>query len=488
MLDATWLHLTAGQRQELADLLTKARNAQHGAPDPDVEAGACRLTAPGLVVRCGKDITPRPIRWLWRRRLAFGRYTELVGYPGVGKTALAMDIIATSTTDGRLPDGTVCEPCDAIVAAAEDEADDVLVPRLIAAGANLARVHFVEGIRRAGSDELAELDLSKVIDFAALRDLFETTKAGLGFIDALDDVLGAKFDGKGLAETRRALAPIRRLAKQTGAAILGLRHPAKRIALGPALNQGNGSIAYSAVARGSMLVTVDPDEPDRRLLLATKSNISRLADTLAFRLECQADEDIPPKVIWDLKPDPRTADDVLADLRSREQANPNDAEAEQSKLKQAEEVVTALLTGEDGRPTWMPVSELERLARQRDVAVMTLRRAKASLDLQYHRDGFGPGSRMLCALLGTTAYTLTSAHVNQYGAAESNPAAEPVASQPSTAPPHTSSSHTRSSEETGARASMEDAPDGLEWADREPPEWLQAELDTEQGDPWEPAA
>lgn len=196
-----------------------------------------------LVVRCAKDITPRPIQWLWRRRLPRGRYVELVGFPGIGKTAVVMHMIARLTTDGRWPDGSVGPSSDVVIVAAEDEAEDVLVPRLIAAGADLARVHFVDGIHRGAREPVEELDLSKAIDFAAVMLLATEVGAGFIYIDALDDVLGQGHDGKGNAETRRALAPVRRLARMTGASVLGLRHPTKRVSVGPALNNGNGSIA-----------------------------------------------------------------------------------------------------------------------------------------------------------------------------------------------------------------------------------------------------
>jgi hypothetical protein len=115
----------------------------------------------------------------------------------------------------------------------------------------------------------------------------------------------------------------------------------------------------------------------------------------------------------------------------------------------------------------MPVSELERLARQQDVAPKTLKNAKARLSLQYQRDGFGPGSQMRCALPGTPPYCPTSRDMGQYGGKRPAPAAEPVAEQVSRPSPHTGPSHTGPSNKTGAGASVADGPDGLELAFRE---------------------
>lgn len=65
----------------------------------------------------------------------------------------------------------------------------------------------------------------------------------------------------------------------------------------------------------------------------------------------------------------------------------------------------------------MPVAELDRLARERGVTAKTLRRAKEQLGLQYQREGFGHGSRMLSALRSTGPYTPTPLDVGEYGGA-----------------------------------------------------------------------
>lgn len=298
------------------------------------------------------------------------------------------------------------------------------------------------------------MDLSKALDFAAIVRTAEETRAGLICVDALDDVLGERHDGKGNAETRRALAPIRVLARQTGATVLGLRHPTKRVALGPALNNGNGSVAYGAVARGSLLVTIDPEDPETRLLMATKSNLSRLAATLRFQLVSDSD-DSPPKIVWKEGEDPRTADRVLADLRAREQENPSDTEQEASKVEHA----TGLLREWLG-DRWLPVSELESLARQRGVAPKTLRRAKEGLELQYHREGFGKGSRLVCGL-PNSPYSPTPRDMGEHGGETEGPGVQLAGEQGDGRGSHTRPSHTRPSARSSGWASMTTADDVL---------------------------
>ncbi len=412
-------------------------------------------TSATLAVRDASTITPKRIAWRWRLRLSVGRYHEIVGFPGIGKTALVMDMIGRLTTGDGWPDGDPCEATDVLIVAAEDEAEDVLVPRLLAAGAALKRVHFVDGIKRG--EHIEELDLSRAFDFAEVRRLVTEKNAGLIYLDALDDVLGGNHDGKGNAETRRALAPIRQLARQTGATVLGLRHPTKRVALGPALNNGNGSIAYGAVCRGSMLVTVDPNDPDTRLLLATKSNISRLAPTLRFKLVGERDDD-PPKISWESGTDNRTADDVLAALRTKEQENPNDTQEELSKVEQAMELLREWL--KDG---WLTVPEVTSRASQQDVSPKTLRRAKENLGLKYQRAGFGKNGVTFCGLPGVP-YTPTPREVGKHGETETAPSPQPLTGEPDAAGIHARPPHARPSEKTAPWASTQ----------------------VEQGDAWEP--
>jgi hypothetical protein len=84
---------------------------------------------------------------------------------------------------------------------------------------------------------------------------------------------------------------------------------------------------------------------------------------------------------------------------------------------------------------WLPVKELGALAQQRGIAQRTLRRAKESLSLQYHREGFA--SRLLCALPNTEPYSATSPEKDTY--ADRNPpsAVQGVESQRDGIPVHT---------------------------------------------------
>src|SRR6476469_6986026 len=96
-----------------------------------------------LIMQCAADIQPEPIEWVWPGRVAIGKQTLVAGEAGLGKSQVAIAMAAAVTRgaawpcdEGRAPVGNV------IFFSAEDGAEDTIVPRLMAAGADLNRVHI----------------------------------------------------------------------------------------------------------------------------------------------------------------------------------------------------------------------------------------------------------------------------------------------------------------------------------------------------------
>jgi hypothetical protein len=152
-------------RERQADLYRPARG-QHrrtppGANDSDKEADWLRpgndatsdsrssVTAvkPSVALIRGDTIKPKPIGWLWRGWLARGKMHILGGAPGTGKTTIGLSLAAIVTQGGVWPDGSRCPaPGQVVIWSGEDDPADTLVPRLMAAGADMAHVHFVDNV------------------------------------------------------------------------------------------------------------------------------------------------------------------------------------------------------------------------------------------------------------------------------------------------------------------------------------------------------
>jgi putative DNA primase/helicase len=99
------------------------------------------------VIRVASDIKAQPITWLWPNRIAIGKQTLVAGDPGLGKSQLTAYLAATVSNGGQWPcaEGRTLRG-SVVIFSAEDDAADTIVPRLIAAGADLRRVQIVEAV------------------------------------------------------------------------------------------------------------------------------------------------------------------------------------------------------------------------------------------------------------------------------------------------------------------------------------------------------
>jgi hypothetical protein len=86
-------------------------------------------------------------------------------------------------------------------------------------------------------------------------------------------ILGAKA-------VRDALQPGRAIARETGAGVLGLMHPRK--AGGTFRDIVQGSHAFNAVSRSSLLLAEDPDNDGGRVLVRGKGNLSQAPSAVQF--------------------------------------------------------------------------------------------------------------------------------------------------------------------------------------------------------------
>jgi putative DNA primase/helicase len=242
-----------------------------------------RLVQPdGVVLTCGSDLTPEPVRWLWPNWLALGKLHILAGAPGQGKTTLAMAMAATVSINGYWPDRTRCAGGNVLVWSGEDDAADTLLPRLLAAGADRARCFFVSGARVDG----------EVQPFDPARDMGQLLAAveKIGGIKLLvvDPVVSAVTgDSHKNTEVRRALQPLVDLAAACDCALLGITHFAKGGQGSDPSQRVVGSVAFTAVARVVLVAAKvkSEDGQDTRILARSKSNIGPDDGGFQYKLE-----------------------------------------------------------------------------------------------------------------------------------------------------------------------------------------------------------
>lgn len=258
--------------------------------DRDTEPTATKRKAPeeqstestsrALQLTPASAIKPRPVRWLWAGRIAVGTLALLAGREGIGKSTLAYWLVA-QITRGKLPGESFGKPRAVLIAATEDSWEHTIVPRLIAARANLDRVYRVAV--RSADDVYVGMNVIK--DLKLLEQAATQVDAGLLLLDPLMSRLGDQDTHKD-SEVRVALEPIVDVADRVGMSVLGLIHHNKSGSTDP-LQLIMGSKAFTAVARSVHTVVIDPDDEDeeRKLFGTPKNNLGRTnLPTLSFTI------------------------------------------------------------------------------------------------------------------------------------------------------------------------------------------------------------
>jgi archaellum biogenesis ATPase FlaH len=274
---------------------------------------------PGVLA---SEVEKSAIDWLWRGRLAYGKLSIVDGDPGMGKGLLGIDITARLTTGRAMPDEEPRarrEPCSVILVTPEDEPNDTIVPRLEAAGADLARVRILNTITTdaVGLNEASERPVTFPRDLPYLEQAIEAMNARFVIIDPIMACLDAEVETKNDQKVRAALAPLKQLVARRQVACLVMRHLNKSGG-DKAMYRGGGSIAFTGLARVAMLLAEHPDDDTQVALAVVKSNIAtRKLATLGFTITTEY-EDGAPHIVWAREEVLYSADALLGAKRSDE--------------------------------------------------------------------------------------------------------------------------------------------------------------------------
>jgi putative DNA primase/helicase len=243
------------------------------------------------VMVCAADVVVREKNWLWPGHLLRGALELTTGLPGIGKTHEQCSLVGCATKPRRWPDGAqaLVFPVNVIMVTAEDSLDQEVVPRLIAAGADLSRVHILKCIKtdRDQRQLLISEDLDKIE-----RAMARIGNVGLITIDPITAYMGGKMDSHKVTEVRSQLGPLKDFAERVDAAVSAITHPAKNPGK-RAIDHFIASQAFIAAARIGHACFEEMVEdkatgetkPTGRVLFTTpKHNPSAPVPTLAFRI------------------------------------------------------------------------------------------------------------------------------------------------------------------------------------------------------------
>ena len=164
--------------------------------------------------------------------------------------------------------------------------------------------------------------------------------------------------------------PLAKMAEATGAAVVCLRHLTKSHT-GNAIYAGGGGIGIVGAARAVLLVAADPDDENKRVLAVTACNLTAdRAGVPGFQL-VPAEEHGCARVQWNGSVD-HQADDLVTPRSSEERSD----------LKDAVEWLRDRLVSPG-----VAAKTVEKDAKDRDISIATLRRAKKSLKVVSEKVG-----------------------------------------------------------------------------------------------------
>src|ERR1019366_10669487 len=103
-----------------------------------------------LITHRASDLQPEKLIWVWPGRIPEGKLVLVGGPPGLGKSQLTAFMAATISNGGDWPCNEGSTNAGSVIfMSAEDGIEDTIDPRLMAAGANLDRVHIVASATKA---------------------------------------------------------------------------------------------------------------------------------------------------------------------------------------------------------------------------------------------------------------------------------------------------------------------------------------------------
>jgi hypothetical protein len=235
------------------------------------------------VLRSAGSIKTKRAKWLLPLLIPTGSLTLLAGREGLGKSTLSL-YWAAQVTRGTIPGSDLHGAANVLLITNEDEPEFTVVPRLMAAGADLSRVDFAEVVTSIGTRTGVTLPLDTERIAAKAREV----SAALIIVDPLVSVLDGKLDSHKDHSIRQALDPLNRLAARTGCSILGLVHLNKGQG-SDLLDRVLGSRAFTAAARSVIGVVEDPEDDGTRLVVHAKSNLgAKSPDAIVFRVASAA--------------------------------------------------------------------------------------------------------------------------------------------------------------------------------------------------------
>ncbi len=271
------------------------RRFWHNYYNPQTESDLVQI-AGGLLIENPDDTETRARPWLWPGYIKGGDLTLLVGDSGHGKSTLMTEIgrlLVTWPKPWPWPASQITPAADSVIyLSREEDRLTEFAPRVKAMAGHEADIALKRMLRiRKVAVEGGSRDLELPGDIPRLKATIQETRALVLSIDPLNSYFRSEADLFKEKHVRQVLEPLLDLGHQTGAAILPAVHLGKGGEGKNALDKILNSVAYKAVPRAILGVSIlpeDRDKPDdekRRIFGGLLSNIGPLGPSLIFTID-----------------------------------------------------------------------------------------------------------------------------------------------------------------------------------------------------------
>jgi hypothetical protein len=232
------------------------------------------------------------------------------------------DIAARVSSFQQFPDNTVHTfGSHVLLMASEDDYARVIKPRLMAAGATLANIAYIDKVEiRQGAKRDERM-------FAFDQDLRKLTAAikkrgdKLVIIDPISSYFGRGSMYKA-QDIRAVFSPLTALCEEHEVAVVAVEHSSKRTDVA-AIHKLAGGVALTAAARAVFVFARVPDEDGQFVMHYVKGNLSKRKIGLRYTIEDKILPTLPdpvPFIKWGAD-DTGTADDLLAAQKGTEKGS-----------------------------------------------------------------------------------------------------------------------------------------------------------------------
>jgi putative DNA primase/helicase len=262
------------------------------------------------LAKVASSIKAEKTDWVWDGRIAKGRVTVIAGDPGIGKSQIAVTLAAKVSTGGKWPNGEGSAPeGDVVMLIGEDDLATRIKPLLVAANANVKRVHLI------GNDGVDHkpINLFDAEDLDTIAEALARAKTPqLLIIDPITAFADSRLNNGTAA--RQLLAELTRGAKSWGIAVVLICHLTKNRG-GNALSMIANSSAIGAFPRAVFLVLREPDSK-WRIFACAKIDSGKYNIALRYCIKEEVAEGVATtRIVWHKEPLRMTADQALAKVK-----------------------------------------------------------------------------------------------------------------------------------------------------------------------------